>query len=67
MCYVTQYETVPLEIAAEEGHTETVQRLLELGANVNCQEKVLTLLPVIHAVSISQEPVVKPTDNLCSV
>ena len=37
---------------ARQGHTETVQRLLEFGANVNCQEKVPTLLPVIHAVSI---------------
>ena len=37
-----QYGNVPLGIAASEGHTETVQRLLEAGANVNHQDKVMT-------------------------
>ena len=37
-----QYGAVPLGIAAHKGHTETVQRLLEAGANVNHQNKVMT-------------------------
>ena len=37
-----QYGGVPLGIAAAKGHTETVQRLLEAGANVNHQNKVMT-------------------------
>ena len=64
---VMQYGSVPLGIAADNGHTETVQRLLELGANVNCQEKVLTLLPVIHAVSFSQEPVLYDQLIICAL
>ena len=38
-----QYGTVPLEAAADEGHTKTVQRLLEAGANVNHQSKVMIM------------------------
>ena len=37
-----QYGAVPLEVAAQKGHTETVQRLLEAGANINHQNKVMT-------------------------
>ena len=33
--------SVPLEYAAAEGNTETVQRLLEAGATVNYQNKVM--------------------------
>ena len=36
-----QYGSVPLGVAAGDGHTETVQRLLEAGANVNHQNKVM--------------------------
>ena len=38
----TKYGSVPLEVAAAKGHTETVQRLLEFGANPNQQDKVIT-------------------------
>ena len=34
-------------IAAMMGHTETVQRLLELGADVNRKEKVSYLVEVV--------------------
>ena len=39
-----QYGAVPLEVAASEGHTETVQRLLQAGANVNHHAKVVKAL-----------------------
>ena len=38
-----QYGNVPLEAAAMKGHTKTVQRLLEAGANINHQNKVMTV------------------------
>ena len=37
-----QYGDVPLEVAAQEGHTTTVQRMLEAGISVNHQTKVMT-------------------------
>ena len=41
LCLQEPY-SVPLGIAAQEGHTETVERLLDAGAIVNCQDKVVT-------------------------
>ena len=35
-------------IAARMGHIKTVQRLLELGADVNCKEKVSYLVEVVY-------------------
>lgn len=32
--------SIPLAVAAEEGHTEIVHRLLKEGATVNYQDKV---------------------------
>ena len=39
-----KHGSVPLVVAAERGHTETVQRLLELGANPNQQINVVIQL-----------------------
>ena len=37
---VQEHHSLPLGIAAEKGHTETVKALLEGGANINDQDKV---------------------------
>ena len=41
-----QYESVPLGRAAKNGHTQTVQRLLEAGANINYQNKVISSIMI---------------------
>lgn len=40
--------SVPLGVAAEEGHTQTLDRLLKGGSNINHQDKVRTHVHVLH-------------------
>ena len=42
---------VPLGVAALKGHTQTVERLFEAGANVNHQNKVMTMTVEMHVFS----------------
>ena len=44
LSYSIQYDTVPLVAAVTKGHTKIVQRLLEAGANVNRQDRVMTII-----------------------
>ena len=50
----TQYGDVPLEIAARQGHIQTVQRLLEARADVNQQNKVMTIIYLLFLHNIMQ-------------
>ena len=43
-CSTTQWQKTALHRASEEGHHETVQLLLEKGADPNVQDKVSVLL-----------------------
>ena len=43
-CFTTQDQKTALHYASEDGHHETVQLLLEKGADPNLQDKVSVLL-----------------------
>ena len=47
-----QFGSLPLATAADKGHTETVLRLLEAGANVNHQNKVCVLVVYTYSIQI---------------
>ena len=47
-----QFGNLPLATAADHGHTETVQRLLEAGANVNHQNKASVLVVCTYSIQI---------------